>query len=71
MPTGELGLNKKEIKNWIAREREYISLIEEKVGHCENCERFMAGYCGHWEAEVPAEVQPTGCDNWSMDLIPF
>lgn len=41
--------------------------------HCVACDRFMGAtnpWCNHWGAEVPAEAQAHGCDQW-VPSIPF
>lgn len=37
---------------------------------CTECELFVSGYCQHWQADVPADIQPKGCDKFE-ERIPF
>lgn len=37
---------------------------------CHECLSFEAGNCLRWRAQVPAEAQATGCEQWEPD-IPF
>jgi hypothetical protein len=36
---------------------------------CKDCVHFLAGYCEKWQAEVPVDAQPDGCEDW--DHMPF
>lgn len=36
---------------------------------CASCDRFKDGWCSEWSAEVPEEVQESGCEKWFV--IPF
>lgn len=54
-------------------ERELTRLRAIKV-HCQSCEHY--GYkikpaCAKYEADIPPDVVPVGCDEWSYDFIPF
>jgi hypothetical protein len=39
---------------------------------CRDCDNLMrdTDYCAHWNADVPADTQAVGCDDW-RPLIPF
>ena len=38
---------------------------------CARCSYFGGGHCLKWGAQVPAENQAAGCDEWQDDDIPF
>lgn len=40
---------------------------------CQACDHFDAsqGYCHEWKQEVPQETQPSGCDRWRDEGVPF
>lgn len=52
------------------REMEYWEGIL-KGKKCSDCQDFQQGVCAKYNAEPPAEVQATGCDEWNWDQIPF
>lgn len=39
---------------------------------CVKCDSWEpdGGFCGHWGSEVPTDVQPRGCQDWTMG-VPF
>ena len=43
-----------------------------KAGACKHCDHFnLSSYCRIHESAVPEEHQPTGCDVWEYDGVPF
>lgn len=52
-------------------ERE-LAFITSKQPACNNCKHYVGrAECSHWSSTVPADVLPTGCDEWSDDQVPF
>lgn len=37
---------------------------------CIECEMHVNGYCEQWQADIPDDVQPKGCDHFE-ERIPF
>lgn len=46
------------------------SLAEDRA--CSGCEHFISSdeTCSRWQSIVPADAQPSGCDEWEQS-IPF
>lgn len=69
-----ISLNPNEKAEWLKTLRRAVAIVEAlpAVTPCAQCDHFDAasGHCGRWEAAVPTDAQPVGCDQWVED-IPF
>lgn len=51
--------------------------VETKCDSCQsrggryNAERVFESFCRHWQATIPPDVLPVGCDAWTYESIPF
>lgn len=65
-------MDRNNLKEMIELHRRRLRELETIKTGCHSCTFFEArGRCDRWGQHVPTEHQPTGCDDWQYDFIPF
>jgi hypothetical protein len=45
--------------------------LDAQTPSCRTCQHWLFNRCAEFDAPVPDEVRPVGCESWVSDGLPF